>query len=106
MIDKVKLKSLCDVKTCFVHKVEKGETVFSLARRFHTTVEVIVKINGLIEDVRQGQFVLIEKIDGKEYFVKPEDTIFKIADNDNEKSTRILAKNRVDFLYVGQKLYI
>lgn len=106
MIDKVKLKSLGDVKTSFIHKVEKGETVFSLASRFHTTIEVIVKINGLIENVKQGQFVLIEQIDGKEYFVKPEDTIFKIANNDNEKSTQILAKNRVDFLYVGQKLYV
>ncbi|MBQ7373409.1 MAG: LysM peptidoglycan-binding domain-containing protein [Clostridia bacterium] len=106
MIDKVKLKNLSDVKTEFIYKVEKDETVFSLAEKFHTTVQVIVKINGLTDEIKCGQFILIERIDGEEYYVKPKDTILEIAKGDVQKKTEIIAKNRIDYLYVGQKLYL
>ena len=106
MIDNNKLKDLSSAKTTFIHKVEKGETIFKLAKIFHTTVELIVKINGLTEDVKSGQFVIIEKIDGVEYFVKPKDTILKIANFSDEKRTEIVAKNKIEYVYVGQKIYI
>jgi LysM repeat protein len=106
MIDNGKLKDLSVVKTAFVYMVEKDETVFTLAKKFHTTVEVIVKTNGLTEDIKRGQFLLIERVDGVEYFVKPKDTIFKIANYSDEKRTEIVSKNKIDYVYVGQKIYI
>ena len=106
MISNVKLKSLCEEKTLFVYKVESGETVFSLADKFHTTVEVIVKNNALTEDVKKGQFVIIERLDGEEYYVKPKDSVLKIANGNDEKKLQIIAKNKIEYLYVGQKLYI
>lgn len=106
MIDKLKLKKLSDVKSSFIYKVGKDETVFSLADKFHTTVEVIVKLNALNEPIKNGQYLLIEKIEGEEYYVKPTDTIFSIASCDAIKKTEIVAKNKIEFIYVGQKLYV
>ena len=106
MIDNAKLKDLSKVKTTFVYRVEKGENVFLLANKFHTTIDVIVKINGITEDVKCGQFLLIERIEGEEYFVKPKDTILKIANYDEEKKAQIVSKNKIEYVYVGQKLYI
>ena len=106
MIDKHKLKHLGDVKQVFIHKVEKGENVFTLAETFHTTVECIIKNNALTEDVKYGQYLVIEKLDGEEYIVLPKDTILKIAGNDKEKALQIISKNKIDYIFVGQKLYL
>lgn len=106
MIDNVRLKNLSHVKNNFLYKVEVGDDLKSVADRFHTTQRAIISLNGIEEDLRAGEYIVIEKITGEEYVIMPMDTLEKIANNDNEKLREIVRKNKIDFLYVGQKIYI
>lgn len=106
MINKQILNDLSQVKNKFIYKVESGDTVFSIADKFHTTKELIIRLNALTEDVRVGEFIIIEKVQGEEYIVKPTDSLSQIAHNNDEKSFEIINKNKTDCLYAGQKIYI
>ena len=106
MINNAILKSLSSVKSKFVYRVEKGDTVFSVADKFHTTKELIIYLNALTEDLREGELILVEKVQGEEYIVCPTDSLQKIAQNDKRRSFEIANKNKTDFFYVGQKIYI
>lgn len=100
------LNDLSQVKNKFIYKVESGDSIFSIADKFHTTKELIIRLNALTEDVRVGEFIIIEKVQGEEYIVKPTDSLRQIAHYNNEKSFEIINKNKTNCLYVGQKIYI
>ncbi|MBO4262841.1 MAG: LysM peptidoglycan-binding domain-containing protein, partial [Clostridia bacterium] len=63
-------------------------------------------LNGLTEDITCGDVLLIEKVEGKEYTVQPKDTLLSICGGDERKIIALTAKNRVDEVFVGQKIYI
>ena len=106
MINNITLNSLAKFRKQFVYNVEFGDTLNSLSDKFHTTVDLLVVINGLSREVEIGELILIEKIDGEEYFVKPMDTLEKIANYNKEKQREIALKNKIDEVYVGQKIYV
>ena len=100
------LKNLANVKNMFLYFVEKGDDLKSIADRFNTTQSVLIAINNLDGEVKYGQYILIEKLDGEEYVVMPGDTFEQIAHNDIELAKKLKSKNKTDCLYVGQKIYI
>lgn len=106
MINKAILIDLSQVKNKFIYRVERGDTVYDIADKFHTTKELLISLNALTEEVRAGEFIVVEKIDGEEYVVKPTDSLQSIAHYSREKSFEIINKNKTDFIYVGQKIYI
>lgn len=106
MINKTILTDLSQVKNKFIYRVEKGDTVYSIADKFHTTKELLISLNALTEDVKVGEFLLVEKVQGEEYIVKPTDSLEEIAHSSREKSFEIINKNKTDFIYAGQKIYI
>ncbi|MBE5742752.1 MAG: LysM peptidoglycan-binding domain-containing protein [Clostridiales bacterium] len=106
MINKIKLNSVYDNKKTFIYIAQKEDTVQSLAERFHTTQEVIISLNGLTEDVSKGEYLVIERIDGVEYTVMPCDTVESIAEKFCVNAVDIMLKNKVDVIYVGQKIYV
>ncbi len=106
MINNLKLQDLSCVKNTFIYMVEKGDTLKSIADKFHTTMQVLIVINGLESEVKAGEYIVVEKIDGELYYVKPGDTLEKIAKNDSEKIKNIKRRNKIDKIYPGQKIYI
>ena len=106
MINNINLNSIFDNKNFFVYKAQRGDTIKSIAERFHTTKEVIVQLNGLTSEICVGQFLAVEKIEGEEYYVKPKDTFESIAFNSGKNPIELMIKNKTDFLYVGQKIYL
>ena len=101
-----KLTNLSDYQNGFVYRVENGDTLFSLAEKFHTTPSAIIFFNSLTNELQCGELVYIEKTDGRPYFVAPGDTLELIADKFGVQIDRILIKNKTDAIYVGQKIYI
>lgn len=112
------------------HSVRSGDTLGALARRYRTTAQAIMRLNGIKNPkaLRIGQKLKIPgKGDSKEpgpsagsattasktpkgaaYTVKEGDTLFTLARQFNTTVDRIKAANRLggDALSVGQKLVI
>lgn len=102
-------KSLSDLsskKNTFLYFVEKGDDLKSVADKFHTTQRVLIALNNLESEIKEGEYIIIEKLAGREYVVKPWDTFEKIAHNDKEQARELALKNKTELLYVGQKIYI
>ncbi len=101
------------------YEVKWGDTLESIAYRFGTTVEELVRINNLANPnlIYIGQIL---KVPGtaqavlpspttSEYIVQPGDTIWSIAARFNTTVEAIAIANRLinpNFIYVGQKLII
>jgi len=101
----------------FEYTVQWGDTLFSLARRFNTTVEAIVALNGLQDAalIRVGQVLKISSTSAPapgpsvEYIVQPGDTLFSIAWRYNTTVEAIQRANGIVnpwYIRVGQKLVI
>ena len=101
-----KLYYLNDFQSKFVYRVERGDDLNSLSDKFHTAPSRIIADNSLNEEISEGELLVIEKVDGEEYIVKPYDDLDKIAGYDEKKRREIVAKNKTDYIYVGQKIYI
>lgn len=94
--------------------VQPGDTLFSIATRFNTSVAAIRELNNLTSDTLMiGQQLLIP-VQGIEndntifYTVQRGDTLFSIANRFGTTVVAIRSDNNLtsDFLYVGQQLII
>ncbi len=99
-----------------VHIVVKGDTLYSIARRYNTTVDAIRRLNQLTSDVLSiGQVLKIPSsssdngtIPSTTYTVQPGDTLYSIARRYNTTVDAIRSLNNLssNVLSVGQVLRI
>ncbi|KHG66518.1 peptigoglycan-binding protein LysM [Thermus sp. 2.9] len=62
------------------HVVAPGDTLFSLARRYGTTVEELMRLNGLESFlIRPGQVLKVKPLEASTHVVAPGDTLFSLA---------------------------
>jgi LysM repeat protein len=103
----------------FEYTVQWGDTLYSLARRFNTTVDAIVALNGLqnASYIRVGQVLKISGTaspapvpgTGGEYTVQAGDTLYSIARRYGTTVEAIQSANGIvnaAYIRVGQKLII
>ncbi|MBR1867335.1 MAG: LysM peptidoglycan-binding domain-containing protein [Clostridia bacterium] len=102
----IKILNLGDLKARFLYRVEKGDSLESICERFHASKSYIVFLNCLTKEPLEGESLLIEKANGREYVVKPGDTLQKIAGGDEEALRRIMSENKIDEVYFGQTIYV
>jgi len=105
------------VPTQFEYTVEWHDTLYSIARRFNTTVEAIMALNGLPDedDISVGQVLKVAGTPSPtsgallEYTVQAGDTLFSIAQRHGTTVDAISHANGIVnpwFIQVGQKLVI
>jgi LysM repeat protein len=102
----------------FEYSVQWGDTLFSLAQRFNTTVEAIVAANGLqdADYIKTAQVLIIPSSQaqpapgtGNEYTVQAGDTLFSLARRYGTTVEAIQLANGIVnpwYINVGQKLII
>lgn len=107
-----------------VYYVQYGDTLFSISRRFGTTVPTLMAANGLVSDyIFAGQRLVISSVPGPtptpsnytcQYTVQPHDTIYNIAYRYQIPWQSLMQANYQNspyqygwtYLYVGQQLYV
>ena len=89
----------------FVYLVEPGDTLYSIANKFNTTIPIILRFNPNINPnviyVGQAVFIAESPPEAIIYTVKPGDTLYSIA-----KRHRTLVKNLVVFNYIDASSYL
>jgi LysM repeat protein len=100
-----------------VHTVQPGDTLFSIARRYNTTVAAIQHANGIVNPwyIRVGQRLVIPQgspppsSGGSTYTVQPGDTLYSIAARLGKNVWDIVVANNLsnpNLILVGQVLTI
>jgi len=91
------------------HKVKKGETLSSIARKYSVKVAAIKELNDLRSArVKAGQKLLVKQAGPRTYTVKRGDTVSKIARRFDMDAGSLMALNGMESasLRAGQKLYL
>ncbi|AFG37916.1 murein hydrolase activator EnvC family protein [Spirochaeta africana] len=91
-----------------VHEVRRGDTLYSISRRYDVTVDALRELNGLDEEARifAGQQLKLPS-DYQTYTVERGDTLFGLARRHNTTVATIRQLNQLDesdVLRIGQKL--
>lgn len=90
-----------------VHVLQKGETLFSLSRRYNVPADAIMSFNGLSDPdrLRAGQKLKIPNL----YTVQKGDTLYGIARKLSVPVDTLISANRIaknETLKAGQTLYV
>ena len=96
-----------------MYTVEKNDTLYSIARRFNTTVDEIVRLNNLTSDLISPNAVLMIPVTESRnnsdfYIIKRGDTLWSIAKKNNITVNDLMTYNNLKSinLSIGDKLQI
>ncbi|WP_102263446.1 M23 family metallopeptidase [Mesobacillus jeotgali] len=78
------------------HTVQKGETLWAIARQYNTSVEAIKQKNNINNShISHGDILVIEQSDDKSYVVASGDTLHSIARKTNTSIEKLKALNNL-----------
>lgn len=89
-----------------IHRVERGETLKDIAQIYKIPSGIIAGYNEITSGIHTGQRLVIPKIEGKVYRVKPGDTAESIAIKFNITAEELLAQNKAELIYPFMELII
>ena len=86
--------------------VEKGDSLYAIARKYNINPELLANINGLNEDdyIYPNQQILIPKSDYSYYITAEGDTIDEVVKAFNSNREKFLNENSTLYLMAGQLL--
>ena len=90
----------------FFYRVESGDTVFALSRRFNIPVTIIVKLNNLKCEIEQGDLLYLERGQYRIYKVRPFESAESVAQKFNTTPQKILSDNGVEYLFYGLTIMV
>lgn len=90
------------------YMVVKGDTLYSISRRFNTTANQLAFLNGLDEDeyIYEGQELLVPKENTNFYVVLENETIADVAIKLNTTPVEIVRNNEKIYLLPDQVLIL
>lgn len=92
-----------------IYIVQKGDSLYSIATKYSTTIDEIIRLNDLSTSLLSiGQKLKLPNISNIEYTVKSGDNLYSIARKYNISVAELKKKNNItnEILTIGQKLII
>ncbi len=94
-----------------IHKVKKGETISSIAAKYHITINTILWANEIenVDSIMPGDKIFILPVSGLTYIIKKNDTIDSIAKKYKAQRDKIITFNDLPAngkIKVGEKIVI
>lgn len=95
-----------------IYIVKPGDTLYSIAYRFETTVDSIVNVNNISNPnmIYPGQAITLpEDVVGFNYIVQPSDSVYSIANRFGVSVNSIIRANNLKppfVIFPGQNLFI
>lgn len=97
-----------------IYKIEKGETLEDISKKFNTSLSNLKRINGLQETTTtfEGKYIIVPAKKDKlfeNYIIKKGDTIYDIAKKHEIDVNTLLKLNgllKTDYIYPGEELII
>lgn len=88
------------------YKVQKGDSIYGIARRYNINPELLASLNGLNYNdyIYPGQLVMIPRPNYSYYITKEGDTIDSVANVLNVSREKLLGENDIVYLLEGQML--
>ena len=91
----------------FVIRISQPTTLEEVSKKYNMSLDRLIELNDLrAQECYVGMRLLIEQRDGVEYVVQPFDTLDKIAVNFGVDKAKIKNYNRINQVFLGQKLFI
>lgn len=81
-----------------VYYCVEGDTLISIAKRFSTSSEIIIKDNNLYGDIKSGDALYIKRYK-RVYVVKVGDTAETVAKMLNLSTDEMFAVNKTNYIY-------
>lgn len=88
------------------YRTEKGDTIARICDRFGVSPFSVIKLNNLRHEPEEGDLMLIQKISGRKYKVKPFDSVKGISEKTHTPEEKILSQLNDGYLFVGLTLYL
>lgn len=90
------------------YRVKRGDNLYELARRYHTSISKILKLNKLSKrTIYVGQRLQVPRIEKSFYTVRPGDYLLKIAKKHGTTVSELKKLNSINSkIYPGQKLVV
>ncbi len=85
----------------FFYRVEEGDTVTGLSKRFCLPTAKLIKLNNLKSEISSGDLLYIEQSETKLYYVKPFDRLEDIASANKISPKELLENNGVEYIFYG-----
>ena len=90
--------------------VKKGDTLYSISKRFNISVDTLKRINNLTNNILTiGQTLkLVDEPTNSNYIVQKGDTLYSISKNNNVSIEDLIEANNLtsNILVIGQELFI
>lgn len=89
------------------YRVQANETLSNITDKLSVSKEIIKKYNSFDENnLEEGDVLLIPKKISKIHIVAPMETLDSIAQKYGISKEKILSKNKIEVLFVGEKLFL
>lgn len=90
----------------FFYRVQKGDCILSICKKFNISMGRLIFENGLKKEISAGDILFIEKSDKLIYQINPTDTLEDLAKKFNIQKEMILKNNHIPYIFCGMLIEI
>lgn len=100
-------RKIMDTEYYTYYTVNKGDTLYSISKKFNVNSKLVSELNGLKTDeyIYPNQTLIIPKKGIQYYITKEDDTLKMVAKIFNAKEEDITKQNKTIYLLPGQMIF-
>ena len=101
-------RKVMDTEYYTYYTVEKGDTLFSISKRFNVNPKLVSELNGLKQDeyIYPNQTLIIPKKGIQYYITKEDDTLKLVSGIFGTTQDKIVEQNKTIYLLPGQMIFL